>query len=137
MNNNGNIDPAPKTLISNSESQIICKQISEVLKQWFGRRTQNYFELKHVFWLLKSNSSPGLIRNVKALNRFVKRGPSVKHLNVRELAKSEFSRKTYFCKLDLSNGYLHLISECLFFKHLILVSHWKAHSTRSLSCIYI
>ena len=85
----------------------------------------------------KSNSSPGLIHNLKALNRFVKRGPSVKHLNVRELAKSEFSRKTYFCKLDLSNGYLHLISECLFFKHLILVSHWKAHSTRSLSYIYI
>ena len=56
MDNNGNIVPAPKTLISNSESQIICKQISEVLKQWFGRRTQNYFELKHVFWLLNTFS---------------------------------------------------------------------------------
>ena len=56
----------------------------------------------------KSNGSPRLIHNLKALNRFVKRGPSVKHLNVLELAKSEFSRKTYFCKLDLSNGYFHL-----------------------------
>ena len=51
----------------------------------------------------KSNGSPWLIHNLQALNRFVKRGPSVKHLNVLELAKSEFSRKTYFCKLDLSN----------------------------------
>ena len=56
----------------------------------------------------KSNGSPGLIHNLKALNRFVKRGPLVKHLNVLELAKTEFSRKTYFCKLDLSNGYFHL-----------------------------
>ena len=56
----------------------------------------------------KSNGSPRLIHNLKVLNRFVKRGPSVKHLNVLELAKSEFSRKTYFCKLDLSNGYFHL-----------------------------
>ena len=56
----------------------------------------------------KSNGSPRLIHNLKAPNSFVKRGPSVKHLNVLELAKSEFSRKTYFCKLDLSNGYFHL-----------------------------
>ena len=35
----------------------------------------------------KSNGSPRLIHNLKALNRFVKRGPSVKHLNVLELAK--------------------------------------------------
>ena len=56
----------------------------------------------------KSNGSPRLIHNLKVLNRFVKRGLSVKHLNVLELAKSEFSRKTYFCKLDLSNGYFHL-----------------------------
>ena len=56
----------------------------------------------------KSNGSPRLIHNLKAFNNFVKRGPSVKHLNVLNLAKSEFSRKTYFCKLDLSNGYLHL-----------------------------
>ena len=45
----------------------------------------------------KSNGSPRLIHNLKALNSFVKRGPSVKHLNVLELAKSEVSRKTYFC----------------------------------------
>ena len=56
----------------------------------------------------KSNGSPRLIHNLKALNRFVKRGPSVKHLNVLELAKSEFSRKTCFCKLDLSNDHFHL-----------------------------
>ena len=56
----------------------------------------------------KSNGGPRLIHNLKGLNNFVKRGPSVKHLNVLNLAKSEFSRKTYFCKLDLSNGYFHL-----------------------------
>ena len=56
----------------------------------------------------KSNGSPRLIHNLKALNKFIKRGPSVKHLNVLELAKTEFSRETYFCKLDLSNGYFHL-----------------------------
>ena len=56
----------------------------------------------------KSNGSPRLIHNLKALNKFTKRGPPVKHLNVLELAKTEFSRKTYFCKLDLSNGYLYL-----------------------------
>ena len=43
----------------------------------------------------KSNGSPRLIHNLKVLNRFVKRGPSVKHLNVLELSKSEFSRKTF------------------------------------------
>ena len=56
----------------------------------------------------KSNGSPRLVHNSKALNNFVKTGPSVKHLNLLHLAKSEFSRKTYFCKLDLSNGYFHL-----------------------------
>lgn len=56
----------------------------------------------------KSNGSPRLIHNLKLFNRFVKRGPSVKHLNVLNIAKSEFSSKTYFCKLDLSNGYFHL-----------------------------
>ena len=56
----------------------------------------------------KSNGSPRLIHNLKALNQFIKIGPSIKHLNVLELAKTEFSRKTYFCKLDLSDGYFHL-----------------------------
>ena len=44
----------------------------------------------------KSNSSPGLIHNLKALNRFVKRRPSVKHLNVLELAKSKFLGRDIF-----------------------------------------
>ena len=56
----------------------------------------------------KRCGGPRLIHNLKALNRFVKRGPSIKHLNLLELAKSEFSRKTYFCNLYLSNGYFHL-----------------------------
>ena len=49
----------------------------------------------------KSKGSPRLIHNLKTLNTFVKRGSSVKHLNVLHLVKPEFSRKTYFCKLDL------------------------------------
>ena len=56
----------------------------------------------------KSNVSPRLIHNLKVLNKFIKRGSSVKHLNVLELAKTEFSRKTYLCQLDISNGYFHL-----------------------------
>ena len=43
----------------------------------------------------KSNGSHRLIHNLKALNRFVKRGPSVKHLNVLEVAQSKFSMKTF------------------------------------------
>ena len=58
--------------------------------------------------VLKSNGSPRLIHNLKAFNTFVERGPSVKHLNVLQLGKWEFSRNTYFCKLGLSNGYFHL-----------------------------
>ena len=56
INNNGNVDPPPKTVVSNPDSQVICKQISNVLEQWTGRRTQNYFELKHIFQLLNAFS---------------------------------------------------------------------------------
>ena len=47
---------APKTVISDPNPDVICKQISEVLEQWTGRRTQNYFELKHISQLLNSLS---------------------------------------------------------------------------------
>ena len=30
INNNGNVDPPPKTVVSNPDSQVICKQISDV-----------------------------------------------------------------------------------------------------------
>ena len=56
----------------------------------------------------KSNGSPRLTHNLKVPNKFVQRDLSVKDLNVLELAKSEFSRKTYFCKLDLSNGIIFI-----------------------------
>ena len=55
INNNGSAAPAPNSM-SNTESQLICNQISEVLEQWSGRRTQNYFELKHISQLLKAFS---------------------------------------------------------------------------------
>ena len=55
----------------------------------------------------KASGSPGLIHDLSLLNRFVQRGPKVKHINVLSLAK-KFSSKSYFCKLDLSNGYFHL-----------------------------
>ena len=45
---------SPKPVVSNSESQIIYNQISEVLEQWTGRHSQNYYELKHIFQLLNA-----------------------------------------------------------------------------------
>ena len=55
----------------------------------------------------KANGSPRLIHDLSLLNRFVQRGPKVKHIDVLNSAK-KFSSKSYFCKLDLSNGYFHL-----------------------------
>ena len=57
MNNNGNLNPPPKTVAPDSDSQVICKQISDVLDQWTGRRAQNYFELKHIFQLFNTFSA--------------------------------------------------------------------------------
>ena len=57
MNNDGNLNQQPKTVAPDSDSQVICKQISDVLDQWTGRRTQNYFELKHIFQLLNAFSA--------------------------------------------------------------------------------
>ena len=51
-NNLGNSSPKP--VVSNSESQIIYNQISEVLEQWTGRHSQNYYELKHIFQSLNA-----------------------------------------------------------------------------------
>ena len=61
-------------MISNSESQIIYKQTSEVLEQWTGRHTQNYYELKHIFQLLNAFTKDqyqgdGLILSLKELGR--------------------------------------------------------------------
>ena len=63
MNNNGNVGPVPNTVVSNSESQVICNQISEVLEQWSGRCMQNYFELKHISQLLKTFSEERYLGN--------------------------------------------------------------------------
>ena len=57
MNNSGNLNPPPKTVTPDSDSQVICKQISDVLEQWTGRHTQNYFELKHIFQLWNAFSA--------------------------------------------------------------------------------
>ena len=56
MNNNGNVNPPPRAVASNSDSQVVCKQISDVLEQWTGRCTQNYFEQKHILQLLNAFS---------------------------------------------------------------------------------
>ena len=53
-NSNFNADPVPKSVTPNPDDQIICRQISEVLQQWTGRHTQNYFELKHISQLLNA-----------------------------------------------------------------------------------
>ena len=55
----------------------------------------------------KSNGAPHLIHNLSRFNKFVSRGPKVKHLNVFNLSKN-FSNNTYFTKLDLCNGYFHI-----------------------------
>ena len=57
--------------------------------------------------VLQANGSPHLIHDLSLLNKFVQRGPKVKHINVLNLAR-KFSSKSYFCKLDLSNGYFYL-----------------------------
>ena len=53
-NSNFNANPVPKPVTPNPDVQIICKQIAEVLQQWTGRRTQNYFELNHISQLLNA-----------------------------------------------------------------------------------
>ena len=75
MNDNRNIfeNPAPKPVIPNSDSQVIYKQISDVLEQWTGRHTQNYFELKYVSQLLNAFSEDHYQRN--GLNLVLQRGP--------------------------------------------------------------
>ena len=55
----------------------------------------------------KADGSPSLIHDLSLSNKFVQRGPKVKHINVLNLAK-KFSKKSYFCELDLSNCYFHL-----------------------------
>lgn len=55
----------------------------------------------------KANGSPRLIHNLKRLNKFIARGPKVKHLEVLNLSKN-FCQNTFFCKLDLKNGYYHI-----------------------------
>ena len=54
----------------------------------------------------KANCSPRLIHDFSLLKKFVPRGSKVKHINVSNLAQT-FSKESYFCKLDLSNGYFH------------------------------
>ena len=58
MNDDGNIfeTPVPKPVIPKSDSQVIYKQISDVIEQWTGRDTENYFELKHISQLLNAFS---------------------------------------------------------------------------------
>ena len=63
INNNGSVGPVPNA-VTNTESQVICNQISEVLEQWLGRRMQNYFELKHISQLLKTFSEERYILEV-------------------------------------------------------------------------
>ena len=57
-NSNFNANSVPKPVTPNPDTQIICRQIcrqiSEVLQQWTGRHTQNYFELKHISQLLNA-----------------------------------------------------------------------------------
>ena len=71
LNGNGNNlrNSSPKPVISNSESQIIYNQISEVLEQWTGRHTQNYYELKLMSLQKISMKEMDLILSLKELGR--------------------------------------------------------------------
>ena len=60
--------------------------------------------LKEAAHIEKVNCKPLVI---SPLNLVLKSNGSPR-LDVLQLTKSEFSRKAYFCKLDLSNGYFHL-----------------------------
>ena len=55
----------------------------------------------------KPNSAPRLIHDLSRFNKFVSRGPKVKHLNIFKLS-SKFSNNTFFTKLDLRNGYFYI-----------------------------
>ena len=48
-----------------------------------------------------------VIHELSLSNKFVPKGPEVKHINVLNLAKKS-SNKLYFGKLNLSNSYFHL-----------------------------
>ena len=55
----------------------------------------------------KPNGAPRLIHDLSRFNKFVARGPKVKHLNVFNLSKN-FSGNTVFTKLDVRNGHFHI-----------------------------
>ena len=63
------------TVVVDSNSEVICRQISEALEQWTGKRTQNFFELKHMFDLLKSFSEEKY--NGNGLNLVLRRAREV------------------------------------------------------------
>ena len=48
----------------------------------------------------KPNGAPRLIHDLSRFNKFIARGPKVKHLNIFNLSRN-FSGSTYFTKLDL------------------------------------
>ena len=55
----------------------------------------------------KPNSALSFIHDLSCFNKFVSRGPKVKHLNIFKLS-SNFSNNTFFTKFDLRNGYFHI-----------------------------
>ena len=55
----------------------------------------------------KPNGAPRFIHDLSPFNKFVSRGPKVKHLNIFKLSRN-FSNNTFFTKLDLRNGYFHI-----------------------------
>ena len=55
----------------------------------------------------KPNGAARLMQDLNRFNKFVSRGPKVKHLNILKLSRN-FSNNTLFTKLDLRNGYFHI-----------------------------
>ena len=101
-NSNFNANPVPKHVTPNPDAQIICRQISEVLQQWTGRHTQNYFELKHISQLL----------NAFAEDRHQGNGLRLVFQRARGVLAASKTSWNFLCKSTVS-GNLHDLGFCV------------------------
>ena len=101
-NSNFNANPVPKSVTPNPDAQIICRQISEVLQQWTGRHTHNYFELKHISQL----------RNAFGEDHYQGNGLCLVLQRAREVLAGSKTSWNFVCKSTVS-GDLHDLGFCV------------------------